>query len=90
MCLTTPGKIVRIDTPTTEVRFAEVDFGVATRRVNLLFTPEVTVGDFVIAHAGYATRQVPEAEAREALGYLRELGETTETGRRSAHAEGRA
>lgn len=75
MCLTTPGRIVRIDASTPDVRMAEVDFGVAVRAVNLVFTPEAQVGDFVIAHAGFATRQVPEAEAREALGYLRELAE---------------
>lgn len=73
MCLTTPGQIVRIAAPTPENRIAEVDFGVAVRPVNLVFTPEAKVGDFVIVHAGFATRTMPEDEAREALAYAREL-----------------
>jgi hydrogenase expression/formation protein HypC len=73
MCLTTPGRILRIDSTHPELRIAEVDFGVAVRSVNLAFTPEVQVGDYVIAHAGFATRRLEEAEAREALAYLEEL-----------------
>jgi hydrogenase expression/formation protein HypC len=73
MCLTTPGRIARIDSPSPELRIAEVDFGVAVRRVNLVFTPEARVGDYVIAHAGFATRTLAEEEAREALAYVREL-----------------
>jgi hydrogenase expression/formation protein HypC len=73
MCLTTPGQIVRIDAASPEVRTAEVDFGVATRTVNLAFTPEARLGDFVVVHSGFATRTLAEAEAREALALLHEM-----------------
>lgn len=73
MCLTTPGQIVRIDSPTPDLRIAEVDFGVTVRSVNLVFTPEAEVGDYVIVHAGFATRTLAEEEAREAIAYAREL-----------------
>jgi len=73
MCLTTPGQVVRIDGTTAETRTAEVDFGVAKRTVNLAFTPEARVGDYVIVHAGFATRTLPEEEARAALALVREL-----------------
>ena len=73
MCLTTPGQIVRIDSPPSDLRTAEVDFGVALRTVNLAFTPEAKVGDFVIVHSGFATRTLPDEEAREALALVREL-----------------
>jgi len=73
MCLTTPGQIVRIDAPTPDLRIAEVDFGVALRTVNLVLTPEAQVGDYIIVHAGFATRRLAEEEAREALAYAREL-----------------
>lgn len=73
MCLTTPGQVVRIDASSPDLRMAEVDFGNAVRTVNLVFTPEARVGDFVIVHAGFATRTVAEREAREAIAYLREL-----------------
>jgi hydrogenase expression/formation protein HypC len=72
MCLTTPGRIVRIDAGVSGHRLAEVDFGVAVRSVNLVFTPEAKLGDYVIVHAGFATRTVPEDEAREALAYAQE------------------
>ena len=52
---------------------AEVDFGVALRSVNLVLTPEAQVGDYIIVHAGFATRRLAEEEAREALAYAREL-----------------
>jgi len=73
MCLTTPGQIVRIDPSTSDLRMAQVDFGVALRSVNLVLTPEAEVGDYVIVHAGFATRTLAEEEAREALAYAREL-----------------
>ena len=72
MCLTVPGRVVGIESGEGDVRFARVDYGVAQRTANLLFTPEVEVGDFVIVQAGFATRRVSEAEASEALAYLRE------------------
>lgn len=73
MCLTTPGEIVRIDQSSPELRMADVDFGVAVRTVNLMLTPEAKVGDYVIVHAGFATRLLGEEEAREALAYAREM-----------------
>jgi len=73
MCLTTPGKVVRIDVATEDTRLAEVDFGVAHRTVNLAFTPEAQVGDYVIVHAGFATRTLADDEAREAIALVREL-----------------
>ncbi len=71
MCLTVPGQIVSVEG--SDVRLAQVDFGVAVRTANLMFTPEAKVGDFVIVQAGFATRVLGPAEAEEALGYHREL-----------------
>jgi len=88
MCLTTPGQVVRIDSPTSDVRLAVVDFGVAVRTVNLVFTPEVAVGDYVIVHAGFATRKLPADEAREALAYARELANLAEVPPSTASAGG--
>jgi hydrogenase expression/formation protein HypC len=75
MCLTTPGQILRVESPAPELRIAEVDFGVAVRSVNLMFTPEAGVGDYVIVHAGFATRRLAAEEAREALAYARQLSD---------------
>jgi hydrogenase expression/formation protein HypC len=73
MCLTVPGRILSIENAGTEAAVATVDFGVAVRRANLLYTPEVAVGDFVIVQAGFATRRLSQAEAEEALAYHEEL-----------------
>jgi hydrogenase expression/formation protein HypC len=75
MCLTIPGRIVSVADETPEVRTARVDFGGTVRTANLLFTPEVKVGDYVIVQAGFATRRLSEAEAREALEYHQQLEE---------------
>jgi len=80
MCLTTPGQVVRIDAVSPEARLAEVDFGVARRTVNLAFTPEAEVGDYVIVHAGFATRTLADDEAREAIALLSELAATAAGG----------
>jgi hydrogenase expression/formation protein HypC len=73
VCLTTPGRIVRIDGDDPEMRTATVDFGVAVRPALLVYTPDAKVGDFVIVHAGFATRRLGEVEAEEALAYLAEM-----------------
>ncbi len=75
MCLTIPGRILRIQELEGGTRLAEVDFGIALRPANLVFTPEVRVGDFVIVQAGFATRRLEEEEAREALAHHAALGE---------------
>ncbi|HLM70396.1 MAG TPA: HypC/HybG/HupF family hydrogenase formation chaperone [Thermoplasmata archaeon] len=73
MCLTTPGRIVRVDSPAPELRTAEVDFGIALRKVSLVYLPEAEVGDYIIVQAGFAIRRLAEPEALEALAYAREL-----------------
>jgi hydrogenase expression/formation protein HypC len=75
MCLAIPGRILRIVGVDASDRSAEIDYGIALRTASLVYTPEARVGDFVIVHAGFATRIVPEAEAREALEYARQADE---------------
>jgi len=72
MCLAIPGRIVRIVGTDPADRSAEIDYGIAVRTASLVYTPEAREGDFVIVHAGFATRVVPELEARESLEYARQ------------------
>ncbi len=72
MCLAIPGRIVEIAGAGPTDRSARIDYGIAVKNASLLYTPEARVGDFVIVHAGFATRLLSEAEAREALEYARE------------------
>jgi len=70
MCIAFPGKILSVD----EDNFAIVDIGGTRREVCLDLVDEaVTIGDYVISHAGYAMQKVDEESAREKLDLLKEL-----------------
>jgi hydrogenase expression/formation protein HypC len=77
MCLGIPGQIVELKEGTL-VPAGIVDFGGARREVCLAYTPDVTVGDYVVVHVGFAITKVDEAEAKrtyDALAAMHELGE---------------
>ncbi len=69
MCLAIPSRIVeRSD------MLAVVDVCGARREVNLMLLPEeVTVGDYVLVHAGFAMRKVEPDSAQEALKFINQL-----------------
>ena len=70
MCIAFPGKIISID----EDNFAVIDIGGTKREVSLdLMDEDVALGDYVIAHAGYAMHKVDEAFAKESLTTLKEI-----------------
>ena len=70
MCIAFPGKIISID----EDNFAVIDIGGTKREVSLdLMDEEVALGEYVIAHAGYAMHKVDEAFAKESLTTLKEI-----------------
>ena len=74
MCLAIPGKIVEI--VDEENRIARVEVGGVKRNINIgmLDEGEVTVGDYVLIHVGFAMSKVDEKEAEETLRLLREMG----------------
>ncbi len=73
MCLAIPARIVAVDRSDPAAPTATVDSGGTVRQVLLTYAPEAAVGGYVIVHAGFATRLVPESEAREAIEYFRAL-----------------
>jgi hydrogenase expression/formation protein HypC len=73
MCLGIPGQVVRIDENPLGVTMGRVDFGGVSRDVCLAYVPEVSVGEFVIVHVGFAISRVDEAEARESYEMLRRM-----------------
>ena len=73
MCLAIPVKVVSIDGDE-----AEAEIGGVRRRVNIAFTPEAKVGDYVLLHTGYAIGVVDEAEAEETLKLLEEIASLSE------------
>jgi hydrogenase expression/formation protein HypC len=70
MCIGFPGKIISID----ENNIAVIDIGGTKREVCLdIVDEDVTLGDYVISHAGYAIHKVDEVQAKESLDLLKEL-----------------
>ena len=78
MCLAVPGKIVSIGGDDPLLRSGRVNFGGIVKEVNLGYTPEAKVGDYVIVHVGFAISTVDEEEARRVFDYLREMDELGE------------
>ena len=76
MCLGIPAKVIEVN------RFGDlgivegkVDFSGVKKQVNLSFTPEVEVGEYVVVHVGFSISILDEEQALTTLEYLRELGE---------------
>jgi hydrogenase expression/formation protein HypC len=75
MCLGIPGKVIKI-IEDTAMPMGIVDFGGVRRETCLVYVEdEVSVGDYVIVHAGFAISKLDEEEATRTLVLLRELGE---------------
>jgi len=77
MCLAIPVRVISI-----EGDEAETDIGGVKRKVGIVLTPEVRVGDYVLLHTGYAIGVIDEAEAEETLKLLEEIVSHIEVHRR--------
>jgi hydrogenase expression/formation protein HypC len=73
MCLGVPGKVLEVRKDGGGIVTGRVGIGGVIREVNLSFTPEATVGDWVIVHVGIAISVLDEREARRTLRDLEEL-----------------
>jgi hydrogenase expression/formation protein HypC len=71
MCLAIPAKIESIDNGMAHCRVGEGDTFVTASI--MLLDQEVTLGDYVIIHAGFAIRKLDLKEAQETLTILRDL-----------------
>ena len=78
MCLGVPGQILTIAGDDPMTRTGRVNFGGVVKEVNLAFTPDATVGDYVVVHVGFAISQVDEEEAGIVFDYLRQMDELDE------------
>ncbi len=74
MCLAVPLRVVKIDNS-----MATVDMSGAETEVSLLLLPEeLSIGDYVLVHAGFAIQKLDEEAAKESLDLLHEIAETLE------------
>jgi hydrogenase expression/formation protein HypC len=70
MCLGIPGKVIEI-----KKNVARVDVGGVSRDISLDLCPDVSVGEYVLIHTGFAIQKVDEEEAKETLDLLRQMAE---------------
>jgi len=78
MCLGIPGRITEI-ADDAGLTMGVVDFGGVRREVCLAYVAdEVSVGDYVIVHVGFAISRVDEDEARRTFEMLAEMSQLEE------------
>jgi len=70
MCLAVPLKIVSLSG-----KEALCEIGGVQRKIRLDFLEKAEVGDYVMAHAGFAIEKLEEAQARENLKLIMEVAD---------------
>ena len=78
MCLAVPGKIVSIDESDPELKMAKVNFGGVNKNICIQWLPDVKVGEYVLAHVGFALNKIDEKDAEDTIKVLRDMGELDE------------
>ena len=78
MCLAVPAKVITLSPGDPLTRTGKVDFGGVIKEINLAFTPEAELGDYVLVHVGFAISVLDEAEANKVLDELAALDELEE------------
>ena len=73
MCLGIPGEVVTITD--TAANLAVVEVGGVRRVINVGLLDDVTSGDWVLVHVGFAMSKIDEAEAQATLAMLEGLGQ---------------
>lgn len=73
MCLGIPAKVMVRDGDA-----AVVELGGVRREISLMLLDDVSVGEWVIVHAGFAIERLSEEEAEQTLSLLREIADATE------------
>lgn len=69
MCLALPAEVIAI-----EGEQATVDLGGVRKTISLALVQEVSVGDYVLVHVGYALGKVSPEEAERTLALFAEAG----------------
>ena len=73
MCLGIPGKVMEIAGQDPLTRKGKVNFGGIVKEVNLAYTPEARIGDYVIVHVGFAISRLDETEAQRVFEFLDQM-----------------
>jgi len=70
MCLGIPGKVVELK---KEENIAIIDYGGVKKEARTNLLEDVSVGDYVLVHAGYAIQKLDPKEAEETLKLFEEI-----------------
>jgi hydrogenase expression/formation protein HypC len=71
MCLAIPSEVIEI-----KDKMATIEIAGVRREVSLLLLPEeVSVGEFVLVHAGFAIHKIDKEAAEETLRLFEEIAE---------------
>lgn len=73
MCLGVPARVMERSGDA-----AIVELGGVRREISLMLLDDVSVGEWVIVHAGFAIERLSEEEAEQTLSLLREIADATE------------
>jgi hydrogenase expression/formation protein HypC len=73
MCLGVPAKVMERNGDA-----AVVELGGVRREISLMLLDDVSVGEWVIVHAGFAIGKLSEEEAEQTLSLFREIADATE------------
>ncbi|MBU0765105.1 MAG: HypC/HybG/HupF family hydrogenase formation chaperone [Bacteroidetes bacterium] len=68
MCLSVPARIVSI-----EGEYAQASIGGAVSPINIRLVDDVTEGDYVLLHTGFAIKKISEEDAMETMRILKEF-----------------
>lgn len=74
MCLGIPAKVMERNGDA-----AVVELGGVRREISLMLLDDISVGEWVIVHAGFAIERLSEEEAEQTLSLFREIADATET-----------
>ncbi len=80
MCLAVPGKVLEIYDE-NGLSMGRIDYAGTENTACLSYCPDVTTGQYVIVHAGFALQILDEAEAMETLRTLTDLNQLIEDDR---------
>ena len=72
MCLALPAKVLSVD---DDLQTAVVALGPVKKEISTALLDDVTPGDYVLIHVGYALHKVSPEEAERTLAMIREAGE---------------
>jgi hydrogenase expression/formation protein HypC len=79
MCLAVPGQVLSIAGDDPIMKTARVDFGGVVKEINLAYTPQARIGDYVLVHVGFAISVLDADEAGRIFRALEELGVLEDT-----------